>query len=108
MSPLKRLDEQVNNAAACETNGKGVVIGVTKGDNTAWLFSGENGERFGNNSALHAAATHGANDFTVFIDSHCSTRATRARALDVDNASKSDALAGCAPTVNVVKEVTHD
>jgi uncharacterized protein YcnI len=108
MSPLKRLNEQVNDAAACKANGKGVVIGVTKGDNPAWLFSGKNGERFCDNSALHAAATHGANDFTIFIDSHCSTCATRARALDVDNASKSDALAGCAPTVNVVKKVTHD
>jgi hypothetical protein len=108
MSPLKRLNEQVNNATACETNGKGVVIGVTKGDNATWLFSGKNGERFCNNSTLYASTTHRTNDFTVFIDSHCGTCTTRARALDVDNASKSDALAGCAPTVNVVKEVTHD
>jgi hypothetical protein len=108
MSPLKRLNEQVNNAAACETNGKGVVIGVTKGDNAAWLFSGKNGECFCNNSALNATTTHGTNDFAVFVDSHCGTCAARARALDVNNASKSDALAGCAPTVDVVKKVTHD
>jgi hypothetical protein len=108
MSPLKRLNEQVNDAAASETNSKGIIIGVAKGDNAAWLLSGKNGERFCNNSTLHASATHGSNDFAVFIDSHCCTRATRARALDIDNASKSDALAGCAPTVDVVKKVTHD
>jgi hypothetical protein len=108
MSPLKRLNKQVNDAAACEAHCKSIVIGVAKGDNATWLFSGENCKRFCNNSALHAAATHGANDFTIFVDSHCGTCASRARALDVDNASKSDALAGCAPTVNVVKKVTHD
>jgi hypothetical protein len=108
MSPLKRLNEQMNDAAACEAHGKSIVIGVTKGDNAAGLFSGENCKRFCNNSALDASTTHGANDFTVFVDSHCGTSAAWARALDVDNASKSDALAGCAPTVDVVKKVTHD
>jgi hypothetical protein len=108
MSPLKRLNEQVNDAAAGEANGKGIIIGVAKGDNAAWLFSGKNCERFCNDSALDASTTHGTNDFAVFVDSHCGASATWARALDVNNASKSDALAGCAPTVDVVKKVTHD
>jgi hypothetical protein len=108
MSPLERLNEQVNDAAACEAHCKSIVIGVTKGDNATWLFSGKNGECFCNNSALNATTTYGTNDFTVFVDSHCGASATWARALDVNNASKSDALAGCAPTVDVVKKVTHD
>jgi hypothetical protein len=98
----------MNDAAACETYCKGIVIGVAKGDNAAWLFSRKNGECFCDDSALNATTTHGTNDFAVFVDSHCGASATWARALDVNNASKSDALAGCAPTVDVVKKVTHD
>jgi hypothetical protein len=103
MSPLKRLNEQVNDAAACETNGKGVVIGVAKGDYTAGLFARENRKSFGDDCTLHASATDGTNDFTVFVHGHCGTGTTWARALNVDDASKSDALTGCAPTVDVVK-----
>jgi hypothetical protein len=108
MSPLERLNEQVNDAATGEANCKGVVIGVAEGDNAAGLFARENRECFGDDSAFHATAADRTNDFTVFVDSHGSASTARAGALNVDNASKSNALAGCAPTVNVIKEVTHD
>jgi hypothetical protein len=103
MSPLERLNEQVNDAATREADGKCVVIGVTECDNTAGLFARENRKCFGNDSAFHASTTHGTNDFAIFVHGHCGTCAAWARTLNVNNASKSDALACCAPTVDVVK-----
>jgi hypothetical protein len=98
----------VNNSATREAYCECVIIGVTKGDNTAGLLARKYRERFSDNSAFNAPTAHRANDFAVLIDCHCSTCAARARALNVNNTSKGDALAGCAPTVDVVKEVTHD
>ena len=93
----------MNDATTCEADCKCVVIGIAEGDNAAWLFARENGECFGDDCAFHATAADRTNDFAVFVDGHCGTGTARARALNVDDASKSDALAGCAPTVDVVK-----
>jgi len=107
MSPLERLNEKVDDSTTRETNGECVVIGITKRDNSTGLLAAEDCESFGDDCAFHATTAHGTDDFAVFIDCHCGTGTTGARALDVDNASKGNALARSAPAINVIKKVTH-
>jgi hypothetical protein len=101
-SPFEWLNEKVDNAATCETNSKRIVIGVTKRDNSTWLFAGQDCECFRYNCALNAPATDAANDFSVFVYGHCGACSTWARTLNVDDARKSNALTCCSPAIDVV------
>jgi hypothetical protein len=77
-SPFEWLNEKVDNAATCETNSKRIVVGIAKRNNAAWLFAGQDGERFSNHCAFNAPATDTANHFAIFVYGHCGTGATRA------------------------------
>jgi hypothetical protein len=67
------------------------------------LFASEYGKRFRHHCTFNAATTDGTNNFAVFIHRHCGAGIARSRALNVYNASESDALSGCFPPVNVVE-----
>jgi hypothetical protein len=98
----------MNNAATCQTNCEGFIVGVSEGDNTAGLFASQYGKRFGNYGAFYAPTADGTTHFSVGVDCHGGTGSARARTLDVNNASDCNAFAGCAPLVEVVKKFTHD
>jgi hypothetical protein len=93
----------MNNAATCQTNCEGFIVGVSEGDDTAWLFASQDGKRFGDNGALDAPSTDRTTHFAVGIDCHSGTCSSRARTLNVNNACDCNALAGCTPLVEVVK-----
>jgi hypothetical protein len=107
MSPLKRLNEEMNDAATSEADSECIVIGISEGHDTTGLFTTQDCEGFRDNRTLNATAAHGTDNFAIFVHSHCGTSTTWSRALDIDNARECDALAGCPPTVDVVEKVTH-
>jgi hypothetical protein len=98
----------MNNAAACQTNRKGFIVGVSEGDNTAWLFARQDGKRFGDNGAFYAPTTDRTAHFSIGIDCHGGTSSARARTLDINDAGDCNALASCTPLVEVVEKFTHD
>ncbi len=93
----------MDDSTAHESNGECVVIGITKGDNSTGLLAAEDCESFGDDCAFHATTADGTDDFAIFIDCHCGAGATWARALDIDNAGKGNALARGTPAINVIK-----
>ena len=99
----ERLAGELGVSLIGRSRGKRIVIGVTKCDNSTWLFTGQDCERFGNNCAFNATATDTANDFAIFVDGHCSTWVARPRAFNVNHARKSNLFARRFPAVNVVE-----
>jgi hypothetical protein len=107
MSPLKWLNEEVDDATTSEAHCKRIVIGVSESDDATWLLTTENCERLCDDSTFDTTPADRADDFAIFVHGHCSASATRAGTLDVNNTGESNALACCAPAVDVVKKITH-
>ena len=64
------LDEEVNGAAAGETDGEGLVVGIAERDDAGRGFTGENRERFGHDGTFDASTADRTNDLTRCADGH--------------------------------------
>jgi hypothetical protein len=93
----------MNDAATRETNRKCFVVGVAKLDKTRLIVAAQYLERFCNHCALDAAATHRANNFAIFIDSHCCAGVAWSRTFNVDDASNSNLFARLLPALDVIE-----
>src|SRR6478736_2868318 len=105
-SPVERLDEEVDRAAAGEADGEGLVVAVAERDE-AGRAGGEDVQRFGDDGTLDTAAADRAGDLAGVADGHRRPRFTRSGALDVDHPRECDLVPRGSPTIDVVEDVTH-
>ena len=105
-SPIKRLHEDMQNAAAGETDCKRLVVGVAEGAHFG-LTGLQNRQRLGHDGALDTPTRDGSGHLAVLAHSHGGARIPWPRALHADDAGDCDPPAVRHPLVYSLEHFSH-
>ena len=103
---IERFEEQMDGAAAGESDGEGLIIAVAEGHETS-IAGGQHVEGLGHDGALDAAARDRPRHLAVVGDGHGRAGKTGTGPLDVDDARDGEAPSGGVPPIEVVDEFLH-
>ncbi len=96
----------MDGAATREPNGEGLIVGVTKGHNTAGVLF-QTLECLVDHCTLHTPAAHRAGDIAIFVDRHRRTRKARPGTFDVDHARQRNSFPLGPPAFEIGEDFLH-